>query len=90
MAVEWFREYNGRCLAATDREFIGEHMARIFAAHREPITLEENVWIGGRSIILGGVTIGADSAIGAGSVVVSDVPPRTLAAGVPARVIREL
>ena len=55
-----------------------------------PIIIEENVWIGGRTIILGGVTIGADSAIGAGSVVTTDVPPRTVVAGSPARVIREL
>lgn len=56
----------------------------------KPIVLEENVWVGGRSIILGGVTIGAGSAVGAGSVVTSDVPPRTVVAGSPARAIREL
>ncbi len=55
-----------------------------------PIIVEDNVWIGARVIIMPGVTIGRDSCIGAGSVVTSDVPPRTLAAGVPARVIREL
>lgn len=55
-----------------------------------PIVLEDNVWVGVRSIIIGGVTIGRDSCVGAGSVVTSDVPPRTLVAGVPARVIREL
>ena len=56
----------------------------------KPIILEENVWVGGRSIVLPGVTIGADSVVGAGSVVSSDVPARTIVAGVPARVIREL
>jgi maltose O-acetyltransferase len=55
-----------------------------------PIVLEENVWIGIRAIVLRGVTIGQGSVIGAGSVVVNDVPPRSLAAGVPARVIRTL
>jgi maltose O-acetyltransferase len=55
-----------------------------------PIILEENVWLGGRAIILRGVTIGAHSVVGAGSVVTRDVPPRTVVAGIPARVIREL
>jgi acetyltransferase-like isoleucine patch superfamily enzyme len=56
----------------------------------KPIIVEENVWIGARVIVMSGVTIGKDSCIGAGSVVTSDVPPRTLAAGVPARPIRTL
>lgn len=60
------------------------------APESKPIILEENVWVGGRAIILPGVTIGADSAVGAGSIVTSDVPPRTVVAGVPARVIRKL
>lgn len=55
-----------------------------------PIVIEDNVWIGARVIVLPGVTIGHGSCIGAGSVVTSDVPPRALAAGVPARLIREL
>lgn len=55
-----------------------------------PVILEENVWLGARVIVLPGVTIGAGSAVGAGSVVTKDIPPRTLAAGVPARVLREL
>ena len=56
----------------------------------KPIIVEDNVWIGARVIVMAGVTVGEDSCVGAGSVVTSDVPPRTLAAGVPARVIREL
>jgi acetyltransferase-like isoleucine patch superfamily enzyme len=55
-----------------------------------PVVIEDNVWIGARVIVLPGVTIGAGSCIGAGSVVTADVAPRTLAAGVPARPIREL
>jgi maltose O-acetyltransferase len=55
-----------------------------------PIVLGENVWVGGRVIVLNGVTIGRDSVIGAGSVVSSDIPPRSVAAGVPAKVIRAL
>ena len=55
-----------------------------------PIILEENVWVGVRVTVLRGVTIGAGSVIAAGSVVTKDVPPRTLAGGLPAKVIRDL
>ena len=56
----------------------------------EPITIGGNVWIGGGVIVLPGVTIGEDAVVGAGSVVTKDVPARTVVAGNPARVIREL
>jgi len=56
----------------------------------EPVLIEDNVWIGARSIVTPGVTIGRDSCVGAGSVVTADVAPRTLVAGVPARLIRGL
>jgi acetyltransferase-like isoleucine patch superfamily enzyme len=55
-----------------------------------PAVLEENVWLGARVIVMAGVTIGADSAVGAGSVVTRDVSPGSVAAGVPARVVRDL
>jgi len=55
-----------------------------------PVILEENVWLGARVIVLPGVTIGRDSVIGAGSVVTKSIPPRSLAAGVPAKVIKNL
>ena len=55
-----------------------------------PIVLEDNVFIGSRVIILKGVTIGKDSVIGAGSVVIRSIPPGVIAAGNPAKVIRTL
>lgn len=55
-----------------------------------PIILEDNVWVGDSSIITKGVTIGENSIIGAGSVVVKSIPPNTIAAGNPARVVKEL
>jgi acetyltransferase-like isoleucine patch superfamily enzyme len=55
----------------------------------KPIVLEKNVWIGIRSIVLGGVTIGENSVVGAGSLVTKNVPANTLVAGVPARIIRK-
>lgn len=53
-----------------------------------PVVLEDNVWMGNRVIVLPGVTIGHDAVIGAGAVVVKDVPPRSVAVGNPARVVK--
>ncbi len=55
-----------------------------------PITIGDNVWIGGGSIVLPGVTIGDNTTIGAGSVVNKNIPANVVAAGNPCRVIREL
>ena len=55
-----------------------------------PITIGNRVWLGGGAIICPGVTIGDDTTIGAGSVVVSDIPARVLAVGNPCRVVRRL
>ncbi|MGY1832453.1 sugar O-acetyltransferase [Geodermatophilus sp. SYSU D01180] len=56
----------------------------------EPITLGDNVWLGGGVVVLPGVTIGADTVVGAGSVVTRDLPAGVVAVGNPARVVREL
>jgi maltose O-acetyltransferase len=63
---------------------------RLERPQSRPIIIEDDVWIGIRSIVMCGVRVGAGSCIAAGSVVTHDVPPRTLIAGVPARPIREL
>jgi maltose O-acetyltransferase len=55
-----------------------------------PVTIGDNVWIGGGSIVCPGVTIGDHTVIGAGSVVVRDLPPRVIAVGNPCRVVREI
>jgi acetyltransferase-like isoleucine patch superfamily enzyme len=55
-----------------------------------PIVLGDNVWIAARAIVLRGVTIGEGSVIGAASVVAHDVPPRSVAVGIPAKVVRTL
>ncbi|HAA26860.1 MAG TPA: maltose acetyltransferase [Cyanobacteria bacterium UBA8553] len=55
-----------------------------------PVQIGNNVWIGGGAIICPGVTIGDDTTIAAGSVVVKDIPARVVAAGNPCRVIRHL
>lgn len=56
----------------------------------EPITLEENVWLGGGVIVCPGVRIGRNSVIGAGAVVTKDIPANVVAVGNPARVVREI
>jgi maltose O-acetyltransferase len=56
----------------------------------EPITLADNVWLGGGVIVCPGVTIGQDTVVGAGAVVTRDLPAGVVAAGVPARVRREI
>jgi maltose O-acetyltransferase len=56
----------------------------------EPIMIGDNVWLGGGVIVCPGVTIGANTVVGAGSVVVHDLPEGVLAVGSPARAIRTL
>ncbi|MFC8533810.1 sugar O-acetyltransferase [Streptomyces sp. NPDC057249] len=55
-----------------------------------PITIGDNVWLGGGAIVLAGVTIGDNSVIGAGAVVTKDIPANVVAVGNPARVIRSI
>ena len=55
-----------------------------------PVTIGNNVWIGGSVTILPGVTIGDNVTIGAGSVVVSDIPSNTVAVGNPCKVVKSL
>lgn len=56
----------------------------------KPVAVEDNCWIGQNVVILKGVRIGHDSIIGANSVVTKDIPPCSVAAGNPARVIRSI
>lgn len=55
-----------------------------------PITIGDNVWLGGGAIVCPGVTIGENTVVGAGAVVVSDLPANVVAVGTPARVIRTI
>lgn len=55
-----------------------------------PVTVGDNVWLGGGVVVLPGVSIGDHTVVGAGAVVTRDLPPRVLAVGSPARVIRRL
>lgn len=56
----------------------------------KPVTICDNVWIGGNSVICPGVTIGKNSTIGAGSVVVKDIPENVVAVGNPCKIVKKL
>jgi maltose O-acetyltransferase len=58
--------------------------------YAKPVTIGEDVWVGGSAVICPGVTIGDRTIIGAGSVVTKDIPSDVFAAGNPCRVIRSL
>jgi maltose O-acetyltransferase len=60
------------------------------AGKSAPVLIEDNVWLGARVTVLRGAHIGEGAVIGAHSVVTGTIPPHTLAAGAPARVIRSL
>jgi acetyltransferase-like isoleucine patch superfamily enzyme len=55
-----------------------------------PVVIEEDCWLGTGAIVLPGVRVGRGSIIGAGAVVTNDIPPLSMAVGVPARVIRQI
>ena len=55
-----------------------------------PVTIEDDVWVGANAVILPGVTIGEHCVVAAGAVVTKDVPPHSLVAGVPAKVIKKI
>ena len=74
-------------LATLNHDFIPEKRGDMIP---KPIVIGKNVWIGSNSTILGGVTIGDNSIVAAGSVVNKDVPPNTVVAGVPARIIKSI
>jgi len=88
-------------LDIADDVLIGPNVSLITAGHPlepsqrrttigKPIAIEKNVWIAAGATIIGGVTVGENAVVAAGSVVTRDVPPNTLVGGNPARVIRSI
>jgi galactoside O-acetyltransferase len=86
-----------------DNVFIGPHCGFYTATHpldaeqrnqgleyAKPITIGNNVWIGGGVHVMPGVTIGDNSVIGAGSIVTKDIPSGVLAVGNPCRILKEI
>lgn len=89
-------------LSIGDDVMIGPNVSLITSSHplapserrdgviARPIVIEKNVWIAAGAIVIGGVTIGENSVVAAGAVVTRDVPPDSLVAGNPARVVRSI
>lgn len=84
-----------------DRVLIGPKVSLITTNHQldpserrhtvsEPIIIKENAWVGVAATVMPGVTIGEHSVVAAGATVTKDVPPNTVVAGVPARVVKTL
>lgn len=84
----------GACVMVTDTDSPPvDYMARRSSnegTKSKPVTIEDDVWIGAHSIILKGVTIGARSIIGAGSVVTKSIPADCIAAGNPCKIIKKI
>ncbi|WP_322906031.1 sugar O-acetyltransferase [Paenibacillus campi] len=77
-------------IASERREMIDPHGQIKSLCYAKPVTIGNDVWIAANVTICGGVTIGDGCVIGAGSVVTRDIPPYSLAAGVPCKVIRAI
>lgn len=65
----------------------GVLIGEIDSSHKSPV-IEEHVFIGAKAIILGNITVGAGSKIGAGAVVIKDVAPNSTVVGVPGKIIK--
>lgn len=78
------------CLLLTVDHEMGGPERRAGTSTHKPIVIEDGAWIASRVVVLPGVTVGSGAVVAAGTVVTKDVPPHTLVAGIPSRVIRQL
>jgi maltose O-acetyltransferase len=90
-------EIGARCLVGDHTLILDSDFHHMDAATRNapnpptsPVRIESDVWIGSRVTILKGVRIGARSVIAAGAVVTKSIPPDSVAAGIPAKVVRSI
>jgi acetyltransferase-like isoleucine patch superfamily enzyme len=72
-----------------DQDYLVHKDTELKSAHSKKITIDDDVWIGINSVIMAGVRIGRGAVIGANSVVTTDVPPFSIMAGVPAKIIKK-
>ena len=83
-------QIGNNCFIAWDVNILDRDYHKLNGSEEiKPVVIQDNVWIGARATILKGVTIGNGAVVAAASVVTQDVPPRTLVAGNPAKIIRE-
>ena len=82
--------FSPEVMVLTGTHQIGVSGNRVGQLKPRPVIIEDGVWLGARSILLPGVTVGRGSVVGAGAVVTKDVPANVIVAGVPAKVIREI
>lgn len=74
----------------TNSHELGPRSYRAGPLFSKPITIEDGAWLGARSVVLPGVSIGTGAVVAAGAVVAKNVAPNTIVGGVPAQVIRSL
>ena len=86
-AIVFLRPRGLKRLGARD---FGRVRIKFLILYVKPITIKDNCWLASNVVVCGGVTIGEGCVIGAGSVVTRDIPPHSLAAGNPCRVIRKI
>ncbi|MCB8977304.1 MAG: acyltransferase [Ardenticatenaceae bacterium] len=90
LTVGSFVSFGHEVMILTSTHEIGEKDQRLGPIVAKPVTVENGCWLGSRSLILPGVTIGAGAVVAAGSVVIKDVPSNTLVAGTPATIKKYL
>jgi maltose O-acetyltransferase len=82
--------FGHQVIVLTSSHRIGPSDRRAGPLYAKPVTIGDGAWVGARSIILPGVHVGSGAIVAAGALVNSDVPPNTMVAGVPARVVKTL
>jgi maltose O-acetyltransferase len=83
-------QFGQQVMVLTNTHELGSQHARWGRLDAQPVRIGSGAWLGARVTVLPGVNIGEGAVVAAGAVVTRDVPPNTLVAGVPARVLREL
>jgi maltose O-acetyltransferase len=74
----------------TSTHDVGPSAARMGDWHYLPVTIEDGCWVGARTVLLPGVTIGRGTIVASGAVVASDCEPDSVYGGVPARLLRRI